>query len=75
MTIGDECGGETVFRKLCPQQIRMTRQRTAEPIAEMGGERSSGIRGCVNLRRRCVAVADGDDDSFFRKRGNETERA
>ena len=71
MTVGDECGSEAVFRKLCPQQVRMTRQGTAEPITEMGGERSSGVRGCINLRRRCIAVADGDDNSFIGKRRNE----
>ena len=73
MAVGDEGGGEAIFRKLRPQQVRVTRKWTAQSITEMGGESRAGIGSCMNLRRCCIAVSDGDNDPFIGQRRNQRE--
>ena len=75
MTVCNEGGGKAIVRKLRPQQVGMARNRAPESIAEMSRKRGAGIGGCVNLSRSCIAVADGNDNSFIGERRNDCECA
>ncbi len=71
MAVGDERRGEAIIGELRPQQVGMARERTAETVAEVGGQGRAGVGGGMNLSRGGVAVANGDQNSVACKLGDE----
>ena len=70
MTIGYECGDQTVFGQLSPKRIVVPGNLQRDAVAEVGGKPSACFYSLMDLVRRSMRVADGDVDSTLAKARN-----